>query len=194
MITEWNMTLDNPNLDPAFQPAFIMENTLGFHDEGLSGAAYYHIRDFYVDKTLFDKFETPRGAELVANWWNDTPQYDGLWDNLGRVRPSYFAFKMLSAIRGIKIPTPGTTSDVHAFAAKNGEKIQILVWNFSSTNGAKVVLKISGEKDRQFRETKLNAVANQLEVVRSGAISELEKRQIEFELGPFGIRWIAISR
>src|SRR5207249_3190931 len=70
LITEWNMTLDKPNLDPAFQPAFILENTLGFYEEALSRAAYYHIRDCFVDQPAFAKFMSPRGAALVANWWN----------------------------------------------------------------------------------------------------------------------------
>ncbi len=194
LITEWNMELGTPNLDPAFQPAFILENTLGFHEEGLSGAAYYHIRDYYVDKTQFDKFESPRGAALIANWWNETPQYDGLWDNQGRVRPSYFAFKLLSTIRGTKISVRGTTPDIHAFAVKNDDKVHLVIWNFSPTNHETITLHISGEKDRQFREISLNATVNQLEIIRQGATSEFEKRPLEFVLAPYGIRWITVSR
>ena len=147
-----------------------------------------------MDKAQFDKFESPRGAALIANWWNDTPQYDGLWDNLGRVRPAYFAFKMLSTIRGAKIPVQGTTPAVHAFAAKNEDKIHVLIWNFSPTNKETIALHLSGDKDRQFRETSLNAKANQLEIVRQGATSELEKRPLKIVLTPYDIRWIVISR
>src|SRR5882762_7314000 len=104
------MSLDQPLLAPAFQPAFVLETTLGFLEEGLSCSAYYHIRDSFVDEAQFSKFMSAKGAAFVARWWNDTPQYDGLYDSQGGVRPAYYAFKLLSLIKGRQLAINGTTA------------------------------------------------------------------------------------
>jgi xylan 1,4-beta-xylosidase len=199
IIDEWNMTLDKPNLDPGFQPAFVLETTLGMHEEGLSRSAYYHIRDCFVEESKFSKFMSPHGTALVANWWNIMPQYDGLWDNQGRVRPAYFSFKLLSLIRGQKISVQGTTAEVHALAAKTSAGFQIIFWNFSPTetkDSSDVTLRLANTGEGQFRLFQLNPAApvNSLELQRQGDVSELEKTPIKTTLRPCDIRWVAISR
>ncbi|MGI8965067.1 MAG: GH39 family glycosyl hydrolase, partial [Limisphaerales bacterium] len=198
MIDEWNMTLDTPNLNPAFQPAFILETTLAFHEEGLSRSAYYHIRDSFVDEAQFGKFMSKKGAAFVAWWWNDMPQYCGLWDNLGRVRPSYFSFKLLSQIRGKKIPVLGTTSEIHAFAAQNSDLLNVILWNFPADGKGKTeetILRFPKNKGGRFREIRLvpTNTLNQLEIHRVGEVSQLEKEPIKIKLAPYEIHWIIIG-
>src|SRR5262249_42599239 len=142
VIDEWNMSLEHPNLESGFQPAFILETTFGFLEEGLGRSAYYHIRDWFVDPREFAGFMSTKGVAFMARWWNEMPQYDGIYDNQCRVRPSYFAFKFLSAMRGQRLNVTGTTPDVHALAVKAPSGLQILIWNVSlnSTNTNEIEL------------------------------------------------------
>ena len=198
MITEWNMSLDQPALGPGFQPAFVLETTLGFLEEGLSRGAYYHIRDSFVDERQFATFMSPQGAAFVARWWNDTPQYDGLYDNQGRVRPAYYAFKLLSLIKGQQLAISGVTSEVKGFAARNGGQINMIAWNFppgGPGDSREVTLRLPANKSGQFRITRLNPASPfiQLELERQGNIIELKDKPIRFALRPYEIRWVAIN-
>lgn len=198
LIDEWNMSLDTPNLNPAFQPAFILETTLAFHEEGLSRSAYYHIRDDFVDEATFSKFMSKAGSAFMAHWWNVMPQYDGLWDHQGNVRPAYFAFKLLSQIRGKNIPVQGTTSEVHALAAQNPQALNVVLWNFSQDQKGKTqetVLRFPKNKSGRFREIRLapaNSI-NQLEVLHFGEVPQLQKEPLKIKLAPYDIRWIMVT-
>lgn len=199
IIDEWNMTLDKPNLTPAFQPAFVLEVTKVFLEENLSRAAYYHIRDWFVDEKQFGKFMSPRGAEFVARWWNDIPQYDGLWDNQGRVRPAYDAFKLLSFLRGQRIEVAGTNSEIKALAATDKNLINVVLWNFPDGEkkmSAEFTLRFHGIKSGQFRSYRFNADAHihPLELRYQGNVADLEKNPLHGFLHPYEIRWITISR
>jgi hypothetical protein len=192
------MSLDQPALGPAFQPAFVMETTLGFLDEGLTRGAYYHIRDSFVDEQQFAQFMSPKGAAFVARWWNDTPQYDGLYDNQGHVRPAYYAFKLLSLIKGQQLAISGAGSDVKGFAVKSGAQINVVVWNFPSSGpevSQEVTFRFPANKTGQFRVTRLAPASpfNQLELERQGNIAELQDRPIRFTLRPYEIRWAAVN-
>ncbi|MEY2427886.1 MAG: xylan 1,4-beta-xylosidase, partial [Verrucomicrobiota bacterium] len=198
MITEWNMSLDQPARDPGFQPAFVLETTLGFLEEGLTGGAYYHIRDWFVGETQFSRFMSPKGAAFVARWWNDTPQYDGLYDNQGRVRPAYYSFKLLSLIKGRQIAISGATPEVKGFAVRSGAQINLVVWNFPPSGpGAsqEVTLRFTANKTGQFRVTRLNPTSPliQLELERQGDVAELQDKPVRFTLQPHAIRRVAIS-
>ena len=72
-------------------------------DAGLDYSCYYHIRDYYVDVNRFSQFMSARGAAFMARWWNRMPQFDGLFDYQGTVRPAYYAFKLLSRLTGNRL-------------------------------------------------------------------------------------------
>src|SRR5207302_1466876 len=76
ILDEWNMSLDQSVLSPAFQPAFILDTTLAFFQEGLSRSAYYHIQDAFVDQQRATAFLSQKGASFGARWWHEIPQYD----------------------------------------------------------------------------------------------------------------------
>ena len=199
IIDEWNMLLDKPNLAPGFQPAFILETTAAFLDEGLSRAAYYHIRDSFVDEEQFAKFTSKSGAEFVAKWWNTMPQYDGLWDNQGQVRPAYSAFKLLSLLHGRRLEISGTGSEIKALATTNSGSINVVLWNFSreeKKEPTEISLRFSGIKNGQFRTYRFNPEAhlNPLELQQQGNAVDLEKEPLRDSLRPYEIRWITIGR
>ena len=89
------------------------------------------------------------------------PQFDGLFDYQNRVRPSYFAFKLLSRLTGEKLRTAWSDPAVHAFATHD-EKYEIdsvLLWNYSN-QGAILDLDLMGlPKEMLMRELTLDAVA-----------------------------------
>src|SRR5205814_4576169 len=148
LLDEWNMSLSRPVLNPSFQPAFILENTFGFLEEGLTRGAYFHIRDFFVDPKQFAPFMSRPGTAFMAHWWNDMPQYDGLYDNQGRVRPAYYSFKLLSRIKGQQLAIRGATPEMKGVAVKSGGQINIVIWNFPSSG------------NRESREVALRFPAN----------------------------------
>src|SRR5579862_7809734 len=60
------------------------------------------------------------------------PQADGLFDFQNRVRPAYFAFKLLSRLTGDRLRLDIPASTVHGFATYDArERIySLLLWNF----------------------------------------------------------------
>jgi hypothetical protein len=160
-LDEWNMDLQNPPLDPRFQPCYLLETIWQMKDAGLDWSCYYHIRDYQVEPELFAPFMSPRGTAFMARWWNRMPQYDGLFDYQDQVRPSYFAFKLLSRLTGERLRVVSSDPAVHSFATHD-EKYQIdslLLWNFSTT-GAIVDLAWKGlPRDMLLRPLTLDALA-----------------------------------
>ena len=162
MLNEWNMNLQNPPLDPRFQPCFILETVWQMKDRGLDWSCYYHIRDYHVEYELFAPFMSPKGAAFMTRWWNRMPQFDGLFDYQDNVRPSYFAFKLLSRLTGDRLAVVCSDPSVHALATHD-EKYQIdnlLLWNFSD-NAAVVDLSWEGfPREMLVRPIALDASAN----------------------------------
>jgi xylan 1,4-beta-xylosidase len=198
ILDEWNMSLEDPVLNPCFQPALVLETTSGYYREGLSRSAYYHIRDYFVDPKLFSPFMSPRGTMFMAHWWNVMPQYDGLYDNHDRVRPAYYAFKLLSLIKGQRLTTTGTNSDVNAFAARHGPWVNLVLWNFpleGSGQEYSVTIDFRGETSGTVRLVHLNPKVsiNDLEQVRNGSVSELGGNPLRVSLHPYGIYWVELT-
>ena len=198
IIDEWNMSLEEPVLESGFQAAFVLETTRVFAEEGLSRSAYYHIRDSFVDEQQFAGFMSKAGAAFVARWWNDTPQYDGLYDNQGRVRPAYHAFKLLSFLKGTKLPVSGASSDIKAFAVRNGNEVHTVIWNFPArANREPVDVKVSldGIKSGRYRLSRLSADAalSQFDLETRGEFVKADPKSVQFRLRPYEIRWFVIT-
>ena len=64
----------------------------------------------------FTPFFSPQGAAFMTRWWNRMPQFDGLFDYQNNVRPSYFAFKLLSRLTGDRLRVDSSLATVHGFA------------------------------------------------------------------------------
>ena len=133
ILNEWNMSLSNPVIDPRFQPAFILETIWQMKDGGLDYSCYYHIRDYHVDFDRFSKFMSAKGTSFMSWWWNRMPQFDGLFDYQNTMRPSYFAFKLLSRLGGARMPFESQDPRVHGFLTHDSKygSYYLLMWNFS---------------------------------------------------------------
>jgi beta-xylosidase len=134
-LDEWNDDLGHPPLDPRFQPCFITEVAYQMKEAGIDYMAYYQIRDYQVSAEQFAKFMTPRATNMMDRWWNREVQVDGLFDYQDQIRPSYFAFKMLSRLTGDRLRFETNDKTVHGLAAwdKRSEFYNLLLWNFSET-------------------------------------------------------------
>ena len=198
ILDEWNMSLGNPVLDPQFQPAFILETTRGFYDHGLTRSSYYHIRDYFVDAAKFSGFMSASGMAFMAHWWNEMPQYDGLFDNQNRVRPAYYAFKLLSLIKGQELPVAGTNPDLNALAAHAGQWVIVVLWNFPLEGHGKpykVTVQFPSDKKGDIRLVRLNPESplNTLEQISNGKVSDLESQPLHVTLRPYEIYWVEVT-
>ena len=171
---------------------------MGFHRHGLSRSAYYHIRDYFVDAATFSKFMSTPGTAFMAHWWNEMPQYDGLYDNQDRVRPAYYAFKLLSLMQGQELPVTGSGSGLNAVAARGGPWVNMMMWNFPLEGAGEpheVTVQFPSEKKGSFRLVGLNPESsiNTLAQIRNGSISELKRQPLRVMLRPYEIFWVEFT-
>jgi len=161
-LDEWNMDLTNPPLEPGFQPCYLAEVIWQMKEAGLDYSCYYHIRDWYVSFDQFAPFMSEQGTAFMTRWWNRMPQFDGLFDYQNQIRPAYFAFKLLSRLRGEKLRLTSDTSSVHGFASHDPQlrMENLVLWNFSGS-AVDVELSLKGfERNRRYRHIMLDAAAS----------------------------------
>ncbi len=193
-ISEWNMDLMRPNLHPGFQPAFVLETMRRFAEAGLDMAAYYHIRDCFVDPADFD-WMSPGGRRFMAHWWNIMPQYSALFDHHGRVRPAWYAFRLLGQLDGARYAVAGESGNLRAIAGEGDGRRHLIVWRYEGDgpDAVEVRLEVTGVPNRSCRIVALDPAApvNPLKVLHFGRTQDLEKQTLR--LGPWGIRWIEVE-
>ncbi|MBE7499129.1 MAG: hypothetical protein HS113_02230 [Verrucomicrobiales bacterium] len=193
-ISEWNMDLMRPNLAPGFQPCFILETTRRYAEAGLDMAAYYHIRDCFVDPSEFD-WMSPGGRRFMAHWWNTMPQYSALFDHHGRVRPAWYVFRLLGQLDGARYPVTGEQAAVRAIAGDGDGYKHVIVWRFEGTgpDALDVRLELAGVAGRNARIVRLDpaAAVNNLKVVHFGRADDFDK--VPIRLQPWDIFWIEVE-
>jgi xylan 1,4-beta-xylosidase len=193
-ISEWNMDLMHPNLAPGFQPCFVLETMRRYAEAGLDMAAYYHIRDCFVNPMDFD-WMSPDGRRFMAHWWNTMPQYSALFDHHGRVRPAYFAFRLLGQLQGPRYAVQGEQGNIRAIAGEGDGYKHLLVWRYENGGAEEIEVRFSvlGVKDRSYRVVKLDADApvNNIKVVHFGRSNDLDELTVKFR--PWDIRWLEIE-
>ena len=200
-LNEWNIALRDPPTDPQYQPCFITETAYQMKAGGLDYSCYYHIKDYHVELEHFAQFMSPVGAGLMARWWNRSSQWDGLFDFQNRVRPSYFAFKLLARLTGERVRLDSGDSSVHAFATWDPKLLtyNVLVWNYS-TRPAQVDLAVEGaSSDLTLRQLFLDAAAptddenSRLRPLPAQHLKAADMH-IKVDLGSYGISFLALEK
>jgi hypothetical protein len=138
---------------------------------------------------------------MMARWWNRSSQWDGLFDFQNRVRPSYYAFKLLSRLTGDRLRLDTGDATIHGFATWDRKLLvyNVLLWNYSTTP-VQAELAIEGaSSDLILRQVVLDAVApSDDENARlRPAPSRVLKRGdigIKVDLGSYGITFLALER
>lgn len=148
-LNEWNMSLSDPVLDPRFQPCFVAETAWQMKEGGLDYACYYHIRDYHVRPDTFARFTSRSGVALMAKWWNQMSQFDGLFDFQDHVRPAYYTFRLLARLGGERLALESGDAAVHGFATDDTafSRYNVMLWNFSKDPAA-VRLEVSGVPEK----------------------------------------------
>ena len=194
ILNEWNMALRDPPQDPQFQPCYIVETVYQMKEGGLDYSSYYHIRDYQIDFDTFARFMSPRGVALMARWWNRSTQWDGLFDYSGKIRPSYYAFKLLSRLTGDRLKLESASETVHGLATYDAKLLiyTVLVWNFSK-EPAKVQMTLDHVPQQMvLRKVTLDAAAasdddnSRLRPTPSQTISA-GTQNVQLDLAPYGI-------
>jgi hypothetical protein len=200
ILNEWNMALRDPPKDPQFQPCYIVETAYQMKEGGLDYSCYYHIRDYQIDFDSFAKFMSPRGVALMARWWNRSTQWDGLFDYSGKIRPSYYAFKLLSRLTGDRLKLESTGATVHGLATYDDKLLiyNVLVWNFSK-NPAQVQVTLDHVPSAMvLRQVTLDAAAasdddnSRLNPTPSKTISA-GTQNVQLDLVPYGITFFSLE-
>ena len=192
-LSEWNMSLGSPNTAPAFQPAFVLENTRLFFENGLDMAAYYQIHDNHVYTGEFLKFMSVNGARNMANYWDNNPQYLGLFDFNGNLRPAFHVLRLMSAMQGPRLAVSGLNSDIRSYAVqKSGGYLDALLWNFSAQNSYIFTLSLPSTTSGYFKLATLNTdpTVNDVQVVQHGPVANLAANPISATLNPYQIYWL----
>ncbi len=193
-ISEWNMDLGHPNLAPGFQPAFVLETMRRYAEEGLDMAAYYHIRDCFVDRADFD-WMSPGGVRFMAHWWNTMPQYSALFDHHGRVRPAWYVFRFMSRLDGARHPVQGEQGAIRAIAGDGDGYKHILLWRYEDGGADEVEVQVNviggGKRYTRIVELDPTAQVNNIKVIKTARADDLGK--ISIKLKPWDIRWIEIE-
>lgn len=200
ILDEWNMSLIHPPTDPRFQPAFIAETAWQMKDAGLDDSCYYQIRDYHVRLGMFSGFMSPKGTAGMAKWWNRMPQYDGLFDYQNHVRPSYFAFYLLSRLTGDQLPFVSSIPTIHGFATHDDflDVDSVMFWNFSN-QPRRVQIAIDGSKEMMNAEPlMLDATSpSNDENSRLRPLPEIQiqsGKPIPIDLGPYGVVFWTIEK
>ncbi len=193
-ISEWNMDLMRPNLAPGFQPCFVLETMRRYAEAKLDMAAYYHIRDCFVDPADFD-WMSPPGRRFMAHWWNTMPQYSALFDHHGRVRPAWFAFRLLGQLAGPRYAVEGEQNGIRAIAGDADGYKHVIIWRYEEGGAEQVEVRLdlAGVDGRSSRVVTLDAGApvNNIKVLHFGRSDDLDNVPLQFK--PWDVRWIEIE-
>lgn len=200
-LDEWNMSLSDPVLDPRFQPCYLAEVAWQMREAGLDYSCYYHIRDYHVEPEKFARFMSPAGTALMTKWWNQTSQFDGLFDFQNRVRPAYFTFRLLARLTGDRLALESSDTLVHGFASHDQglRRSSVLLWNFSPSP-ATVELVLSGlERKLSGRRLTLDAVHpgdDENDRLRPAGPVAFEPPQagMKLQLDPYGVTFMYLDR
>jgi hypothetical protein len=157
-------------------------------------AAYYHIRDCFVDPADFD-WMSPGGRRFMAHWWNTMPQYSALFDHHGRVRPAWYAFRLLGQLDGPRYQVTGERGAIRAIAGDGDGYKHLIVWRYGDDgpDEIEVRLDIAGVPGRSSRIVQLDAAApvNNIKVIHFGRSDELGA--VPLPLKPWDIRWVEVE-
>lgn len=205
-INEWNggfggSLLENLKM-PEYQPCFLIETINNFLETGLSHSCYYHIRNVNFRREYVEGILSERSTVEVEYGVNYLFNILGVFDHQGIMRPSYFAFKLLSRLLGKKLITKNPKGNVKLLATYNAyeDDVNILIWNFAvkKPKAEKINLTIAGLKSgtygyRRFlldAKTTSNEEEKRLKVLNWEDTKKLTVFKDSFTLAPYGVTMI----
>ena len=135
------------------------------------------------------------GRRFMAHWWNTMPQYSALFDHHGRVRPAWYAFRLLGQLEGARYPVDGERAGLRALAGDGDGYKHLIVWRYEGGGVDEVEVRpdVAGANGRNSRVVKLDpdAPVNNIKVIHFGRSDDL--REVPLKLKPWDVRWIEIE-
>jgi hypothetical protein len=135
---------------------------------------------------------------FMAHWWNTMPQYDGLFDQQGRIRPAYFAFKLLGLMHGERLQVTGTKPGIGALASRDGPWINFIFWSFpqeSEPATTRVTVNLSPVPKGRVRLVRLNPTVpvSNLEQISNDPVDPKTSHLLSVDLHPYNIYWVEVD-
>jgi beta-xylosidase len=204
IIDEWNLsTFQGGKVAADYHTAFILETIRNFVENGLSYSCYYQIRDFMTEPEVFSQFLTKPYVREVVALLNYLPCFSfvgifGLFDRQGTMRPTYFAFLMLSKMTGRLVALETDCADVQGFAAYDAEFeiLSVVLWNFNPRKAVPRTVQVSIKNLNGFKwkfgrfifdaHTASNDESQRITLVTAGTRKIKEYRE-KFKLPAYGI-------
>jgi hypothetical protein len=116
---------------------------MGLIETSLDWSFYYHIWDQIFYPETFRSFYSDHGLALMMEHWNEMPHRFGLFGVNGEVRPQYFVYQMLTRLGEEKLESHSNHPDVRVLAARQGERIGILLTNYNPYHATDQVVQLN---------------------------------------------------
>jgi hypothetical protein len=132
IIDEWNVKLRGPHANPAFASCHVLETVRRMQKAGLDRACYYQLRDPIFSQEKLRHMLPAREAGKVSRQFERLPMHLGLFDRYGTMRPSFFAFQLLSRLSGFRLNV-AAEEPLGVLAAHDPDRVLdvVLAWNAS---------------------------------------------------------------
>jgi len=206
ILNEWNMSLRNPVQDPRFQPCFVAEVAYQMFQAKLDYACYYHIRDYHVNMEQFSKFMSTQGNLFMARWWNEMPQFDGLFDFQNVLRPAFFTFRFLTRLIGDRLAVESSNGEgqPHLISAyePTRDRINTLIWNFDLSAPAELNANVEFkglEKEWNSWEIALDAATasnDENHRLRKTEVTRVSPQspELKISLEPYAVKMLTLEK
>ncbi len=124
---------------------------LALNETPITGSFQFGMYDQFVNPDDFEQFYSI--TPFMLRHWNEIPHRFGLFDWDGRVRPQFFVYKLLTAMKGERLPAESGDVDTRVCASMNEDGYQALIVNYSEQHsGDKVaVIDFTGLKRGLYR-------------------------------------------
>jgi hypothetical protein len=123
------------------------------------------------------------------------PQYSALFDHHGRVRPAWYAFRLLGQLDGPRYAVEGEQGNLRAIAGDGNGYKHVIVWRYENGGAEEleVRLDIAGVKGRNCRVVQLDSASpvNNIRVIHFGRADDLGN--LALKLKPWDVRWIEVE-
>ena len=196
ILNEWNVWVPE---SPEFQSCYIAETIWQMKDAGLDWSCYYQISDWYAAENFTRDLPDHRVAP-VSKFFNRGQVWFGLFDLQNQMRPTYFAFKLLTRMTGERLRLETTSDKVHGFATDDSalRMYNLMIWNFSDKPVVVNLNLTDIPKVMSMRQTILDAAGPGIlenQRLRPGSVVSLKEgnHTHSLELEPWGVQYWAID-
>jgi len=132
-------------------------------------------------------FSVPSGSRMIAG-------ADNRAESQGAVRPSYYAFLLLSRLVGPELAVEASTADIRGFAVRTSDSLRAVLWNYGEGTTYNVSITLPSTARGSLRLSRLDAAGMAMKTVFQGGVSDPAAMRPTISLPPYGILLLEVSR